>query len=148
MFRSNLVLSATLAALALAACGEGAAPAAGPAPAAGTPATAQATAAPTEADVKAVIERRVRSLATGSGTSHKSVDITFQAVEFGQPRALNEQDRIDGVRGETVYPVRARYSEHRTWGNGETQDLETYYEYDFYRDDFGAWDYVGKGPVR
>ena len=142
MFRSKLVLSATLAALTLAACGEGAAPATGTAP------VAQPAGSPSEADVKAVIERRVQSLATGVGSSHKSVAVTFEAVEFGQPRPLNEQDKIDGLRGDTAYPVRARYSELRTWGNGETETVNTYYAYDFYRDEFGGWDFSGKGPVR
>lgn len=144
MFRSKLILSTTLAAFALASCGEGTAPVAGGA----TSPAAQPAGGPSEADVKAVIERRVQSLATGVGSSHASVAVTFDAVEFGQPRPLNEQDRIDGLRGDTAYPVRARYSELRTWGNGQTETVNTYYAYDFYRDEFGGWDYSGKGPVR
>ena len=103
---------------------------------------------PSEDHIKAVIQRRVESRATGVSSSQKSVAVISDLIAFGEPRLLNEQDKIDGLRGDTVYPVRAKYSELRTWCNGETETVSTHYAYDFYRDEFGALNFNAKGPVQ
>lgn len=115
------------------------------------PGAATSTGAPTEDDVKALITRRAQSLATGVGSSHSAVEIEFASVEIAPGRPLNEQDRIDGIKGDTAWPVRARWTEHRRWGaadaGGSTEDVPQYYSYDFFRDSFGGWDVLGHGPV-
>jgi len=150
MIRSLLALPLLFGMTVLTACGEGAPPASGEAAASAATDTAltQMGGKPSEADIKAVIQRRLESLATGVGSSHKSVVVTFESIVFGEPRPLNAQDKIDGLRGSTVYPVRAKYSELRTWGNGETETVKTHYGYDFYRDEFGELNFNAKGPVQ
>ena len=101
----------------------------------------------TEDAVKQFVTRKEQNLATGVGSSHKSVAVDFSEVRIGATRAPNEQDKIDGIRGDTVYPVRVKYTSNRTWGNGETEAKVIHYGYDFYRDEFGEWNAVGRGPV-
>ncbi len=148
MSRTNTSLTLLIAAAMLAGCGEGAPSSTGVPPVTESAAPAQAAGKPSEDEIKAVIQRRLESLATGVGSAHKSVVVTFDGITFGDPRPLNEQDRIDGLRGDRAYPVRAKYSELRTWGNGETETVNTHYAYDFYRDEFGEWNYNAKGPVQ
>jgi hypothetical protein len=81
------------------------------------------------------------------GSAHQSVKVEFDEVHFGETRKPNEQDKIDGVRGDTVYPVRAKYKSLRRWGNGETEEKVIHYNYDFYRDEFGDWNAILRGPV-
>jgi hypothetical protein len=90
----------------------------------------------TDADVKQLITRREKSLATGVGTSPSSADVTFESIKFGVPE------------GETVYPVRTKYTAHRRWGGGATEDRETNYDWDFFKNSYGEWDALGKGPAR
>ena len=151
MTRLTFALPLMLAATGIAGCDEGASPA--PSEAAALAATQSVSSMPTlgepsEDDIKAVIQRRVESRATGVSSSQKSVAVISDSIAFGEPRLLNEQDKIDGLRGDTVYPVRAKYSELRTWGNGETETVSTHYAYDFYRDEFGALNFNAKGPVQ
>jgi len=102
----------------------------------------------TEDAVKQFVTRKEEALATGVGSAHKSVKVEFVEVRLGATRRPNEQDKIDGIRGDTVYPARAKYKSVRTWGNGETEEKLIHYAYDFYRDEYGEWDAVGLGPVR
>jgi hypothetical protein len=103
----------------------------------------------TESDVKQLITRREKMLATGVGTSPNSADVTFESIKFGTTRTANKQDEFDGVpEGETVYPVRTKYTAHRQWGSGSTEDRETYYDWDFFKNNYGEWDAIGKGPAR
>jgi hypothetical protein len=103
----------------------------------------------TESDVKQLITRREKMLATGVGTSPNSADVTFESIKFGTTRTANKQDEIDGVpEDETVYPVRTKYTAHRQWGDGTSEDRETYYDWDFFKNSYGEWDAIGKGPAR
>ena len=120
---------------------------AGGAPAASTH-EAEAQQAPTEAIVKRFITKQEERLATGVGSSHKSVTVTFESVRFGQKRAANARDRVvNGITGKTLYPVRVQYTSHRTWGNGETEAKKIHYGYEFYVDEFGEWTASLVGPV-
>jgi hypothetical protein len=122
----------TLVALFLAACQQGAR---------STP--------PTEDEVKAYITRKAQALATGVGSAHSSTTVTFESVRFGESRSTTERDRlVNGITGPTVFPVRVKYSELRRWGNGDTQTVQTHYDYEFYVDEFGEWNTYGVGPVR
>ena len=118
----------------------------------GAPATtvaqAQNTAPLTEADVKAFVTRQQERSATGIGSVHKSVTLTFESVRMGAPRPINYADQLEGMRGATIYPVQVKYQGLRRWGNGSTQTVETHYAYDFFRDEFGDWAAKGLGPVR
>ena len=109
---------------------------------------AAADAGLTEDAVKQFVTRKEEKLATGVGSAHKSVKVEFVEVRLGAARAPNEQDKIDGVRGDRVYPARAKYKSIRTWGNGETEEKVIHYAYDFYRDEYGEWDAVLRGPVK
>lgn len=106
-----------------------------------------ATGGPTEEEAKELITRRVQSSATGIGSQPSAVDLTFQSVEIAPARPVNQQDKMDGMRGDNSWLVRAKFTELRRWGSGSTETRETHYNYDFYRDDFGKWDYMGRGPV-
>jgi hypothetical protein len=61
----------------------------------------------TEDIVKQIITRRENNV-TKSSMGPKSVTVTFESVRFGKPRKANEQDKIDGIPTEMVYPVRAK----------------------------------------
>lgn len=117
----------------------------------GKGASAASSAAPggplTEDAVKQFITRKEENLATGVGSAHKSVTVEFVEIRMGATRAPNEQDKIDGVRGDTVYPVRAKFKSKRVWGNGETEEKLIHYAYDFYRDESGEWNALLLGPV-
>lgn len=137
-----------LLALVLAACGGGEPPADA---AAGESFAEEeeADGAPTDDDVRALITRREEASATGVGSMHGSVALAFDEVRFGTPRAADERDRVvNGITGATVYPVRVRYTSHRTWGNGETEARPIHYDYEFFRDAQGGWDAYLVGPVR
>ena len=144
---TTLVLPIT--ALLLAACGGGDAQTQG-AHAAAAPTSAKAQdGAPSEQDVKDLITRREKSSATGVGAVHSGVELAFDEVRFGEPRAANERDRlVNGITGPTVYPVRVRYTSNRTWGNGQTEAKPIHYDYEFYRDEMGDWDVYLVAPVR
>lgn len=98
--------------------------------------------------VKEFVTRKEKALATGVGSAHKSVTLTFQNPRFGASRAVTKRDKLNGIKGTTVYPVRVRYTSHRVWGNGETEDKEIHFEYEFFKDAFGEWDAYGVGPVQ
>ena len=132
----------------VAGCDKGDSAPAGTAGGAAAPAPAGGGAALDADAVKQFITRQEERLATGVGSSHQSVKVEFVDVRLGEPRKPNEQDKIDGVRGDTVYPVRAKYKSLRRWGNGDTAEKEIHYGYDFYRDEFGEWNAVLRGPVR
>jgi hypothetical protein len=104
--------------------------------------------APSEDAVKRYITRKEEALATGVGSSHASVTVTFESVRMGESRAATEKDRVvNGITGSTVFPVRAKYASLRRWGNGETQTVNIHYSYEFYRDEFGEWNAYYVGPV-
>lgn len=105
-------------------------------------------AAPTEADVKQFITRKEEALATDVGSAHKSVTLTFESIRFGTPRKANAGDRVDKlITGSTVYPARVKYTSHRTWGNGDTEDKKIHYAYEFYQDEYKEWNAYLAGPV-
>jgi len=107
------------------------------------------TGALTEATVKQFITGREERAATGAGGSPDSVTVTFESINFGTTRTATVQDQYDGVpKGETVYPMRVKYTPHRRWINGTKEDPEIYYSYDFYLNKYGEWDALSKGPVR
>jgi hypothetical protein len=114
-----------------------------------TPPSAQppASTALTEDAIKRFITRKEENLATGVGSAHKSVALDFLEIRLGDPRKPNEQDKIDGVRGDTVHPVRAKYKSTRKWGNGDTDEKTIHYNYDFYKDEFGDWNAILRGPL-
>ncbi len=122
-------------------------PAPGASQAAGQPTAPKAAGKLTEEDVKKFVTRKEQNLATGVGSSHKSVTVDFQEIQFGATRAPNERDKFDGIRSDTVYPVRVKFTSHRTWGNGETEDKVINYNYDFYTNDFSEWDALLQGPA-
>jgi hypothetical protein len=104
--------------------------------------------APSEDDVKRYITRKEEALATGVGSSHSSVTVNFESVRFGQSREATEKDKVvNGITGSTVFPVQAKYSSLRRWGNGETETVNIHYSYEFYRDEFGEWNAYYVGPV-
>lgn len=111
------------------------------------PSAAAAASKLTEEIVKAHVTKLEQAL-VGKESAHTKVDLTFQAVEIGTPRAANMQDDIDGAHGDTIYPARVKYTSFRSWPSGETRTLEIYYAYNFYVDDFGGWGAIGLGPVR
>lgn len=116
----------------------------------GSPEAASSTTevAPTEADVEQFITRKEEALATDTGSAHKSVKLTFESIRFGKSRKATERDRVvNGITGSTVYPARVKFISHRTWGNGETEDKNIHYDYDFYRDEFDELSAYLVGPV-
>jgi hypothetical protein len=111
-------------------------------------AACQQSKSPTENDVKAFVTRKSEMLATGVGSSHSSVTVTFESVLFGESRATNERDRlVNGITGPTVFPVRVKWSELRRWGNGDTDTVQIHYAYEFYVDEYGQWNANSVGPV-
>ncbi len=104
--------------------------------------------APSEETVKRFITRKEEALATGVGSKHSSVAVTFESVRFGESREATERDRlVNGIKGPRVFPVRAKYASLRRWGNGETETVNIHYAYEFYVDEFGEWDAYYVGPV-
>ena len=104
---------------------------------------------PTDDDVKTYVTRKENLLAGGSLTSPKTVSVTFDEIQIGKSRAADQRDRlVNGAKADTMFPVRVRYTSHRTWGNGQTEDVTIHYSYDFYVDEFGAWTAIHNGPVR
>ncbi len=103
----------------------------------------------TETIVKQVVTKREERLATGAGGSPDSVTVTFENIDFGTTRIANKKDEFEGIpNGETVYPVGVRYTPHRQWRNGTTEDTEIYYSYDFYLNKYGEWAVLANGPAR
>lgn len=149
--KQTLATTTTILALALAGCNASATgsvtPGASTPPAAGASTAPAAAGKLTEADVKAYVEKKEQALATGVGSAHTGVTLTWDSVQIGATRAPNEQDKIDGVRGDAVYPVRVKYTSNRTWNNGDKEAKAISYAYDFYVDQFGGWDAVLRGPV-
>lgn len=104
--------------------------------------------APTEADVEKFITKKEEALATGTGSAHKSVKLTFESIRFGKSRKATERDRVvNGIQGSTVYPARVKYISHRTWGNGEAEDKKIHYDYELYQDEYDEWNAYLVGPV-
>jgi hypothetical protein len=103
----------------------------------------------TSTAVKAFITRKEKMLATGIGSTHKSVVVTFESVRLGASRKANLRDRtVNGITGPIIYPARVKYTSLRTWGNGETESVPIHYDYEFYKDAYGSWDAYMVGPVR
>ncbi|HEX8464887.1 MAG TPA: hypothetical protein VF627_09755 [Abditibacterium sp.] len=103
----------------------------------------------TAADVKAHVTKQEKRIATGVGGQHKTATVIFESIRLGKTRKTNERDRlINGVDGPMIYPARVKYTSHRTWGNGETEDKKIHYDYEFYKNSYGEWDAVLMGPVR
>ncbi len=76
------------------------------------------------------------------------VSITFESIQFGKTRTANKADEYEGIpAGETVNPVRVKYSVRRHWSTGD-DDKQVYYDYSFYKNNYGEWDALGNGPVR
>lgn len=98
--------------------------------------------------VKAHITKKEKSLATGIGSAHQSVSVTFESIRFGKARKTTPKDRVvNGIEGPMVYPVRVKYTSHRRWGNGETETKNIHYDYEFYKDSYGEWNTYMVGPV-
>jgi hypothetical protein len=108
--------------------------------------TAAGSASLTEDVVKQLITKREENL-TKSSTGPKSITVTFESIRFGQSRRANEQDKIDGIPTQTVYPVRVKYTAVHQYAN-EDQSKEHHYNYNFYEDSYGEWAALGVGPVR
>ncbi len=100
----------------------------------------------TEDIVKQIITSRENNV-TKYSTGPKSVTITFESIQFGTPRRANQQDKIDGIPTEMVYPVRAKYTTVHHYSN-EDEEKKNYYGYNFYIDSYGEWNALGTGPVR
>ena len=104
-------------------------------------------AAPTEEVVRQYVTRRQEKL-TKSSTGPKSVTVTFESIRFGTSRKANARDEFDGIpKGETVYPVRVKYTAVYHWGSGD-EEKQIHYDYEFYKDNYGEWAALGLGPVR
>ncbi len=104
---------------------------------------------PSEETVKRFITRKEEALATGIGSAHASVTVTFESVRFGDSREATERDRlVNGITGPRVFPVRAKYASLRRWGNGDTETVNIHYAYEFYMDEFGEWNAYLVGPVK
>jgi len=141
--KSNLLLLLTLAPLCL-----GLTLQAQGAPKKPQPKKPTAKAGLTSEAVKAYITRKEKMLATGIGSSHKSVTLTFESIRFGKTRPATLRDRtVNGIEGPTVYPVRAKYVSNRVWGNGEKEAVKVHYDYEFYKDSYGEWNSYMVGPV-
>jgi hypothetical protein len=105
------------------------------------------SAGPTEADVKQFITRKEEASATGHGGQAGSVTLTFQNIRFGASREADRRDRlVNGITGSTVYPVRVKYTAHRTWPGG-SQDQTIHRDYEFFQDQNGEWDSYLVGVV-
>jgi hypothetical protein len=107
----------------------------------------------TEEVVKRFVTRKAQALVTGTEVSPKSVDITFESIQFGTPRTANLNDEFEGVpKDATVYPVKVRYTKTNHYNAagayepGKDIEEKYYYAYDFYERD-GEWDALSKGPV-
>ena len=100
----------------------------------------------TEDIVKQIITRRENNV-TKSSMGPKSVTVTFESIQFGKPRKANEQDKIDGIPTDMVYPVRAKYTTVHHYSN-ENQEKNNHYDYEFYKDSYDEWAALGVGPVR
>ena len=100
----------------------------------------------TEDIVKRYVTRKAEALAKSS-TGPKSISVTFENIRFGKPRRANAQDKIDGIRGKTVYPVRVQYTATYHWMN-EDEVNKIHYDYSFYKDSYDEWSALGNGPVR
>ena len=101
----------------------------------------------TEAVVKQIVTKRENNL-TKYSTGPKSITVTFESIQFGRTRAANKQDEFNGIPlGETVHPVRVKYTSVRHYSNTD-EEKNIHYDYDFYKDSFGEWAALGVGPVR
>ncbi|MBV9550149.1 MAG: hypothetical protein JO256_10810 [Alphaproteobacteria bacterium] len=89
---------------------------------------ALAAAAPTEADVKTVIEK----ISAG-----KDSDFTFRSVQIAKPRpASSGEIRAVALPGKiTVVPVKADFTQATSAHDGR----DHVQNYLFFKDDFGAW---------
>ncbi len=75
-------------------------------------------------------------------------EITFESVRIGKTRTANKADENQGIpAGETVYPVRVKYTVVLQTSTGP-QTTNHHYDWDFFKDSFGEWASLGKGPVR
>ncbi len=101
----------------------------------------------TEEIVKQIVTKRENNL-TKYSTGPKSVTVTFESVRFGKTRGANRQDEIDGIPpGETVHPVRVKYTSMYHYSNTD-EEKNIHYDYNFYKDSYGEWAALGVGPVR
>lgn len=114
---------------------------------AGKPTTLATADDPTEEIVKRHIIKGEEKL-TKYSSGPKSVTVTFEGVRFGQARTATRSDEDNGVpRGGTVHPVRVRYTSVHHYSNTD-EEHKYHNEYDFYRDSFGEWAALGRGPVK
>lgn len=74
--------------------------------------------------------------------------VTISSVEIADGRTPTEQDKINGVRGDTLYPVQVRYTVQKRLPSGETETSDRAWSYDFYRDPFGKWSTVSHGAIQ
>jgi len=110
-------------------------------------AAAYNVAALTEAIAKTVITKQENNV-TKYSTGPKSVTVTYEIVRLGKTRKANKADEYEGIpAGATVYPVRAKYTVVQHYGSGD-KTTEKHYDYDFYENNFGGWETLGRGPVR
>lgn len=101
----------------------------------------------TEADVKKEVTKREERLTTGIGSAPRSVKINWESVKIGASRVPNLQDKVDGVRGDVIYPVQVKYERTQIWSEDSTEDRTISYGYDFYLNEFGEWTSMGTGNV-
>lgn len=142
----RIIVKAGLAGICLVAagCGEG-----GGSSGAGSGAGQAASGELTEQDVQAWVTQAEQTPQEDyRGVDEAASAVTFQSVQIAQGRTPTEQDRINGVRGDTLYPVQVRYRVQYRLQNGETEDAERAWSYDFYRDPFGKWATISHGPAR
>ena len=75
-------------------------------------------------------------------------EITFESVRIGKTRTANKVDENNGVpAGETVYPVRVKYTVVIQTSTGP-QTTNHHYDWDFFKNNFGEWASSGRGPVQ